>query len=161
MILAGIGFVGLSLLLMGTMTKLWHYELLCITEVIGYVLAGPIANQVLVARWFRMRRGRAMGYAYLGLGLGGVFAPLLVNFLLRHYGWRRALESVGMLILVVLFPVGIRITRSIPADLGLLPDGMALTVRRRTPRDGRLQRSRSAAAMPQETSGSSSQGPPW
>src|SRR5713101_2523590 len=32
-ILAGIGFVGASLLLMGTMTKLWHYELLCITEV--------------------------------------------------------------------------------------------------------------------------------
>ncbi len=125
-ILAGIGFVGLSLLLMGTMTKLWHYELLCITEVIGYVLAGPIANQVLIARWFRMRRGRAMGYAYLGLGLGGVFAPLLVNFLLRHYGWRHALEIVGLLILMVLFPVGIWVTRSTPADMGLLPDGMPI-----------------------------------
>jgi len=125
-ILSGIGFVGVSLLLMGTMTKLWHYELLCITEVIGYVLAGPIPNQVLVARWFRMRRGRAMGCAYLGLGLGGVFAPLLITFLLRHYGWRHALESVGLLILVVLFPVGIWITRSTPADLGLLPDGMPI-----------------------------------
>src|SRR4029078_2802660 len=31
-ILVGIGFVGVSLLLMGTMTKLWHYELLCVTE---------------------------------------------------------------------------------------------------------------------------------
>ena len=122
-ILAGIGFVGASLLLMGTMTKLWHYELLCIMEVIGYVLAGPIANQVLVARWFRARRGRAMGYAYLGLGLGGVFAPLLINSLIRSYGWRQALESVGLLILVALFPVGIWITRSTPADLGLLPDG--------------------------------------
>ena len=124
-ILAGIGFVGASLLLMGTMTRLWHYELLCVTEVIGYVLAGPIANQVLVAQWFQMRRGRAMGYAYLGLGLGGVFAPLLVNFLLRNYGWRHALEIVGLLILVVLFPVGIWITRSTPADLGLLPDGLS------------------------------------
>src|SRR3954452_10473821 len=45
-ILAGIGFVGVSLVLMGRMTKLWHYEVLCVTEVIGYVLAGPIANQV-------------------------------------------------------------------------------------------------------------------
>jgi len=59
---------------MGFMTKLWHYELLCVMEVLGYVLAGPIANQVLVARWFRVRRGRAMGYAYLGLGLGGVLS---------------------------------------------------------------------------------------
>jgi MFS family permease len=125
-ILAGIGFVGVSLVLMGRMTKLWHYEVLCVTEVIGYVLAGPIANQVLVARWFHVRRGRAMGYAYLGLGLGGVFAPLLVNFLLRHYGWRQALQSVGLLILVVLFPVGIWITRSAPADVGLLPDGVPM-----------------------------------
>lgn len=123
-ILAGIGFVGVSLLLMGAMTKLWHYELLCSMEVIGYVLAGPIANQVLVARWFRARRGRAMGYAYLGLGLGGVFAPLLINSLMRSYGWRHAFEIVGLLILVALFPVGIWITRSTPAELGLLPDGL-------------------------------------
>ncbi len=161
-ILAGIGFVGVSLLLMGTMTKLWHYELLCVTEVIGYVLAGPIANQVLVARWFRLRRGRAMGYAYLGLGLGGVFAPLLVNFLLRHYGWRHALESVGLLILVVLFPVGIWVTRSTPADLGLLPDGMPIDrATEEQPRDRRLRRSTSARHCARQTSGSSSQGPHW
>src|SRR6266481_5952619 len=84
-ILSGAGLVGISLLLMGFMTKLWHYELLCVMEVLGYVLAGPIANQVLVARWFRVRRGRAMGYAYLGLGLGGVISPVLVNFLMRHF----------------------------------------------------------------------------
>ena len=44
-------------------------------EVVGYTLAGPIANQVLIAQWFRVRRGQAMGYAYLGLGLGGVVSP--------------------------------------------------------------------------------------
>ena len=71
-ILCGVGIVGMSLVLMGSIRKFWHYELLCVLEVVGYVLAGPIANQVLVARWFRARRGRAMGYAYLGLGLCGV-----------------------------------------------------------------------------------------
>src|SRR3989454_2404751 len=76
-ILTGVGLIGTSLILMGSMTKLWHYELLCIVEVLGYVLAGPIGNQVLVARWFQARRGRAMGYVYLGLGLGGVVSPLL------------------------------------------------------------------------------------
>src|SRR6267154_851557 len=122
-ILSGAGLVGISLLLMGFMTKLWHYELLCVMEVLGYVLAGPIANQVLVARWFRVRRGRAMGYAYLGLGLGGVLSPLLVNSLIRSFGWRNALEIVGLLVLVVPFPVGIWITRSSPSEMGLLPDG--------------------------------------
>ena len=122
-ILSGAGLTGISLLLMGSMTRLWHYELFCIMEVLGYVLAGPIANQVLVARWFHTRRGRAMGYAYLGLGLGGVISPLLVHFLMRNFGWRHALEIVGLLILLVLFPVGIWITRSTPGEMGLLPDG--------------------------------------
>jgi MFS family permease len=122
-ILSGLGLVGTSLVLMGFMTKLWHYELLCITEVLGYVLAGPIANQVLVTRWFEAHRGRAMGYAYLGLGLGGVVAPLLVNYLIRNFGWRHSLEFLGALIMLVLIPVGIGVTRSAPADLGLLPDG--------------------------------------
>ncbi len=117
-ILTGAGLTGISLLLMGSMTRLWHYELFCIMEVLGYVLA-----EVLVARWFRVRRGRAMGYAYLGLGLGGVISPLLVHFLMRSFGWRHALEVVGLLIMVVLFPVGIWITRSTPAEMGLLPDG--------------------------------------
>jgi MFS family permease len=122
-ILSGAGLIGISLLLMGSMTRLWHYELLCVMEVLGYVLAGPIANQVLVARWFRVRRGRAMGYAYLGLGLGGVISPLLVNSLMRNFGWRHALEIVGLLVLVVLSPVGVWITRSAPSEMGLLPDG--------------------------------------
>jgi MFS family permease len=125
-ILSGVGLVGISLMLMGWMTKLWHYELLCITEVLGYVLAGPIANQVLVAKWFKARRGRAMGYVYLGLGLGGVASPMLSNYLIRNFGWRHALEAIGLLIMVVLIPVGLLVTRSAPADMGLLPDGTGL-----------------------------------
>ena len=121
-ILAGVGLVGLPLLLMGRMNRFWQFEVLCVVEVIGYVLAGPIANQVLIARWFGRRRGRAMGYAYLGLGLGGVAAPLLVNFLARSWGWRHALELLGTFILLVLFPIGIWVTRSTPKDIGVDPE---------------------------------------
>jgi MFS family permease len=78
-ILSGVGFIGLPLILMGSIMKFWQYESLCVAEVVGYTLAGPLANQVLISRWFRARRGRAMGYAYLGLGLGGVVAPPLAN----------------------------------------------------------------------------------
>jgi sugar phosphate permease len=60
-----------------------------------------------------------MGYAYLGLGLGGVVSPLLINFLARSLGWRHALEVVGTVIMLVLFPVGIWITRSGPEELGV------------------------------------------
>src|SRR5215468_6101215 len=113
-ILGGAALVGASLLLMARMTKLWQYEALCVMEVLGYVFAGPLANQVLVSRWFRARRGRAMGLAYLGLGAGGVIAPLLINYFVRMYGWRHALEGIAIALAAVLFPVGIAVTRSSP-----------------------------------------------
>ncbi len=125
-ILSGIGLIGLPLILMGWMRHFWQYELLCIAEVIGYTLAGPIANQVLIAQWFRVRRGQAMGYAYLGLGLGGVISPLAANFLIRSFGWRTALEIAGAVILAVLFPVGLWVTRSTPYEMGLQPDGVSV-----------------------------------
>jgi len=123
-ILAGVALVGGPLLLMGSMTRFWQFEILCIIEVIGFVLAGLIANQVLISRWFRLRRGQAMGYAYLGLGLGGVVAPLLVNRLAGSLGWRHALEFVGLVILMALFPVGIWVTRSSPEEMALVLDGV-------------------------------------
>ena len=121
-ILAGVVLVALSLLVMGSMRHFWQFELLCVLDVVGYVLAGPIANQVLIARWFHRRRGQAMGYAYLGLGLGGVVAPMLVNFLSRSLGWRHSLELLGTAILLVLVPIGFWVTRSSPNDVTAVPE---------------------------------------
>jgi MFS family permease len=120
----GILLVALPIALMGGMTHLWEYYVLCIVEVVGYVLAGPIANQVLVANWFQAKRGRAMGYAYLGLGFGGVAAPVLAAYLIGGLGWRRAFVIIGALIAVVLLPVAQWLTRSAPGEMGLLADGV-------------------------------------
>jgi MFS family permease len=125
---AGILLVALPLVLMGGMTRLWEYYVLCIVEVVGYVLAGPISNQVLVANWFQAKRGRAMGYAYLGLGLGGVVAPVLAAYLIGGVGWRRAFVIIGAMIGVVLFPIAQWLTRSAPAEMGLVPDGVEPTL---------------------------------
>ena len=131
----GIAFVGLSLVLMGWMTRLWQYYALCVLEVVGYVLTGPIPNQVLVANWFRAKRGRAMGFAYLGLGLGGAVSPLLIGDLIERFGWRQSFIIIGGMILVVLFPVAQWVTRSKPAELGLEVDGASATADARAWRD--------------------------
>ena len=121
----GVWCVGLPLILMGHMTRLWQYYFLCIGEVFGYVLTGPIPNQVLISNWFLVKRGRAMGTAYLGLGVGGAISPLLINSLIHGFGWRRALELIGALILLVLLPVSQWITRSSPRELNLVSDGVS------------------------------------
>jgi len=120
----GIWCVAIPLILMGSITNLWQYYVLCVMEVVGYVLTGPIPNQVLISNWFRVKRGRAMGAAYLGLGLGGAVAPLLISFLIQTFGWHHAFQIIGALILVVLFPVSQWITKSSPRDKGLFPDGL-------------------------------------
>jgi sugar phosphate permease len=121
---AGIWLVGLSFILMGSMTRLWQFYVLCTMAAIGYVLSGPIPHQVLVANWFKMKRGRAMGYAYLGLGLGGAISPLAIQPLIQAFGWRHALHFTGALMLLVLFPVVQWITKSTPGEMHLLPDGL-------------------------------------
>ena len=120
----GIWFVGVPRILMGSMTHLWQYYVLCIAEVVGYFLAGPIPNQVLISNWFHAKRGRAMGAAYLGLGLGGAVSPILINNLIQSLGWRNAFEIIGAMTIVVLFPIAQWVTRSHPSDLNLLPDGV-------------------------------------
>ena len=124
-ILSGVGFIGIPLVLMGSITRFWHYEVLCLLEVLGYSLAGPIANQVMISRWFSARRGQAMGYAYLGLGLGGAVSPVMVNWLISQFGWRHAFVATGATALAILFPVGFFVTRSSPSEMGLLPDGLS------------------------------------
>jgi MFS transporter, OFA family, oxalate/formate antiporter len=123
----GIWLVGLSLILMGSMNRLWQFYVLCTMAAVGYVLSGPIPNQVLIANWFRMKRGRAMGYAYLGLGLGGAISPLAIQPLIHALGWRHAFHATGLLMLVVLFPVAQWVTKSKPHDLLLQPDGLPTT----------------------------------
>jgi MFS family permease len=120
----GLLLVGLPLVMMGWMSSLSEYYALCILGVVGYVLAGPIPNQVLISNWFRAKRGRAMGYAYLGLGLGGVAAPIFAAHLIAWVGWRRAFAIMGAVILAVLFPIGQWVTRSAPEEMGLVPDGV-------------------------------------
>ncbi|HZB26172.1 MAG TPA: MFS transporter [Vicinamibacterales bacterium] len=72
---------------------------------LGYVCGGPLPNQVLLSRWFDRARGKAMGVAYLGIGLGGTIVPLLAFSLTQTFGWRGALRVLGILMIVIAFPV--------------------------------------------------------
>jgi MFS family permease len=68
------------------------------------VCGGPLPNQVLLSRWFDRNRGKAMGFASLGIGLGGAAVPLLAHALTQAYGWQRALQILGLLMLAIALP---------------------------------------------------------
>ncbi|MCZ6515543.1 MAG: MFS transporter [Acidobacteria bacterium] len=119
----GVLIVGGGLLLLGEVQTMFQYYAACITIVIGYVLSGPIPNQVLIARWFSKMRGRAMGFVYFGLGIGGVVTTMVMPTLIENYGWRRAAQMLGAAILLLIFPLVQFVTRSSPSEIGVGPDG--------------------------------------
>jgi MFS family permease len=72
---------------------------------IGYVAGGPLPCQVLISRWFDKNRGKAMGIAYLGIGTGGALVPQIAAGLEKGFGWHIALSSLGLIIILVAFPM--------------------------------------------------------
>ena len=82
-----------------------------------------LATQVIVSKWFIVKRARAIAYSGLGIMLGNSITPLYVAFVADVYDWRMALTISGIVVFVVsLFPVMILIRKE-PEDMGLLPDG--------------------------------------
>ncbi len=104
LMLGGIIMAGLALVGLSYATTMSAFYLFYAFNALGYVCGGPLPNQVLLSRWFDKGRGKAMGIAYLGIGVGGALVPLLAYNLSQRFGWRGAMWWLGMLMIVVALP---------------------------------------------------------
>jgi MFS family permease len=105
LMMAGIVMAGGALIGLAHMTALWMFYLFYIFNAIGYVCGGPLPNQVLLSRWFDKGRGKAMGFAYLGIGIGGYLVLKLSPRLVEAYSWRGALQVLRILIILLALPL--------------------------------------------------------
>lgn len=105
LMLVGICLGGFALIGLSQMTSLWHFYFFYLLSVTGYMCGGPLPNQVLISRWFKKSRGKAMGIAYLGIGVGGMLAPQLAKWLNLEFGWRQGLMILGIIMIVIAFPM--------------------------------------------------------
>jgi sugar phosphate permease len=103
--LVGILMAGLALIGLGRTTSLGMFYFFYLFNALGYVCGGPLPNQVLLSRWFNRSRGKAMGFAYLGIGIGGAIVPLLAYWLSQRLGWQAALMTLGALMIAIAFPM--------------------------------------------------------
>jgi MFS family permease len=101
-LLAAAALVGLSL----TTTLSAYYLFFCFNA-LGYVLAGPLPNQVLLSRHFPAGggRGKGMGIAYLGIGAGLLVVGPISALLLHEFGWRMALRLLAVLVVLSALPL--------------------------------------------------------
>jgi sugar phosphate permease len=104
LMLLGILLAGIAPIGLGGTTTLAAFYTFYLMNALGYVTGGPLPNQVMLSRWFDAGRGKAMGVAYLGIGVGGALVPLLAHALTEALGWRAALKVIGVLMIAIAFP---------------------------------------------------------
>src|SRR5712691_1807957 len=112
----------ISMVLTGSMTRLWHFYLS-----FGILLAIPLTIYQVplvagVAVWFRTNLGLAMGILQAVQGLGTVLAIPLVPVLFAHVGLAWTFWGPGLVGGVLLLFL-IRLFYNEPAQLGLRPFG--------------------------------------
>ncbi|MFC4595700.1 MFS transporter [Sphingobium tyrosinilyticum] len=95
---------GVSLVTLGLSHSLWLN-----IAVLSLMLPGAtqgvsiITLSVLLARWFTVKRGRAMMLAAMGMSLASIIVTPIVGWILTEHGWRSTLTSVGVAAGVLLF----------------------------------------------------------
>jgi MFS family permease len=114
LMIAGILMAGTALVGLGSIHSLAGFYFFYLFNAVGYVCGGPLPNQVLLSRWFTAARGRAMGFAYLGIGLGGALVPLLSVRLVQAFGWQGALRVLGVLIVLIALPLALLVKEAPP-----------------------------------------------
>ena len=73
----------------------------------------PITWTRAVTGWFQESRGLALGMALIGTGIFGVLAKQYAFWLIGMFGWRGAYVGVGMLPLLIAFPIAFFLFRDI------------------------------------------------
>ncbi|MDE2901249.1 MAG: MFS transporter [Chloroflexota bacterium] len=123
LMLGGAILIGLSLITLKWVDSLWEYYLFYgVLAAIGSLGIGEALTQAILPKWFIRKRGRAMGIAVMGGGLGPLFAPLTLHTIMSFVGWRDTWLIMGIAVIVVLVPLSF-LVRTRPEDIGLLPDG--------------------------------------
>jgi MFS family permease len=109
-----------------TATHLWEmlaaYTLLAS---VGTAMFGPLASSTLVANWFDLQRGRALGIVNTGGPIGVALAAPLAAWSIVELGFRATLMGYALLTLFVVMPVVWFMVASRPGDVGQAPDGTA------------------------------------
>lgn len=86
-------------------------------------LVGVMIQTVLIANWFRRKRGTAMGIVLTGTSFGGALIPFVSRPLIESYGWRTAMLMLSSIIWFILIPAVIFLVKDRASDVGENFDG--------------------------------------
>ncbi|MFC2021844.1 MFS transporter [Chloroflexota bacterium] len=119
----GSAVIGGCLVALSRVRAIWHFY--TVFGVARAVMGGAtnLAVPVVVANWFILKRGRAMGIATSAPMIGSTLLALIAQWLIDRAGWRFAWMGLGFLTTVVAIIPSALFVRRRPEDIGLKPDG--------------------------------------
>ncbi len=124
--IAGGLLMGVSMMGQRYVEHLWQFLLLFgVAGGIADLGSGFVISQSVVPKWFVHRRGRALGVAIAGVGLGATVFPGAIALLVDAVGWRDAWVYFGVATGAMKVALGLFVVTR-PEDVGLVPDGVAL-----------------------------------
>jgi sugar phosphate permease len=96
-------------------SQLWI--LFVLFTLIGCLAAGANALPYLrtVSSWFDRRRGLAIGIAMGGSGMGFVYVPPTIQYVIDNYGWRQGYFTLAIVAFVVAVPLVYFLLREAPS----------------------------------------------
>jgi MFS family permease len=130
---------------LGAVTRPWQLYPVFLLMSLGWGAMSGAAINIILAPWFRRRRGLAVSIAFNGATLGGVIvAPLLIP-LIACVGFASAMAMGAMVAAAVVVGVAVGIMRRTPESIGLSPDGEPGAATPDAPRLGEKRRWRRQA----------------
>ncbi|MEK4146326.1 MFS transporter [Robertmurraya sp. FSL W8-0741] len=116
--------VGISIFLCNWATSPWQLFILYgIIVSLGVGGASNVAASVAVTNWFTKKRGLAFGIMEAGFGAGQLILVPASLFLISMYDWQMTVISLGVFLMLFVFPIGLLFLRNKPADKNLKPIG--------------------------------------
>lgn len=116
-------FIGLSLMLTSQTNAVWQ---LYITYSLLLAMGTGAAYTMIsatVSRWFKKRRGLALGISGSGGGLGILVMSPFLAYLIFSFDWRTAYIVLGAIAGLVIICLSLQLRKD-PKETGLLPDGV-------------------------------------
>jgi len=119
---AGAAVVGLCTILLSRAQSLPYFYAFFVATGIGLGAATIPPISLVISNWFSAMRGKALGVAMTGTGLGAMVMVPVTSWIVVHWGWRTSYLIMGCIILLMV-PLNLLFIRTHPSDKGLLPDG--------------------------------------
>lgn len=89
---------------------------------VAQALTSVQVGATAIANWFVRRRGMALGWLSVFMGLAVPVCVPIASQLILHYGWRVAVDILAAAFVALIIPAAIFV-RQRPEDVGLHPDG--------------------------------------